>query len=96
MANCKELRVWGCVCTRVGRPTPSREAGQEEARGQAADLDGVVGPSDERDEEAKHHVDEEADEGVQVELGEEPDQAAATLLGLHRCKCHEHVVPVDE
>ena len=61
-----------------------------------ADLDGVVGSSDECDEETQHHVDEEADEGVEVELGEEPHQATATLLGLHGCERHKHVVPVDE
>lgn len=61
-----------------------------------ADLDGVVGSSDERDEEAQHHVDEEADEGVEVELGEEPDEAAPALLSLHCGERHEHVVPVDE
>lgn len=65
-------------------------------RASAADLDGVVGTSDERDEETQHHVDEETDEGVEVELGEEPDEAAASLLRLHRRECHEHVVPVDE
>lgn len=64
--------------------------------GWAADLDGVVGSRDERDEEAEHHVDEEADEGVEVELGEEPHQAAAALLRLHRRERHEHVIPVDE
>lgn len=61
-----------------------------------SDLDGVIGASDECNEEAQHHVDEEADEGVQVELGEEPHQAASTLLGLHGRKRHKHVVAVDE
>jgi len=61
-----------------------------------ADLDSVVGAGDECDEETQHNVDEEADEGVEVELREEPHQATATLLGLHGCKRHEHVVPVDE
>lgn len=61
-----------------------------------ADLDGVVGTGDECNEETQHHVDEEADEGVEVELGEEPHQAAVTLLGLHGCECHKHVVSVDE
>lgn len=65
-------------------------------RGCTANLDGVIGTSDECNEEAEHHVDEKTDEGVEVELGEEPDEAAAALLRLHRCECHEHVVPVDE
>ena len=72
------------------------KAGRGGAGGPAADLDGVVGAGDERDEEAEHHVDEQADEGVQVELGEQPDQAAAALLRLHRRERHEHVIAVDE
>ena len=66
------------------------------AHREVADLDGVVGACDERDEETEHHVDEQADEGVQVELREEPDQAAAALLRLHGREGHEHVIPVDE
>lgn len=61
-----------------------------------ADLDGVIGAGDECNEEAQHHVDEEADEGVEVQLGEEPHQAAVTLLGLHGRERHKHVVSVDE
>ena len=63
---------------------------------EVADLDGVIGACDERDEEAEHHVDEQADEGVQVELREEPHQAAAALLRLHGREGHEHVIPVDK
>lgn len=66
------------------------------AHREVADLDGVVGACDECDEETEHHVDEQADEGVQVELREEPDQAAAALLRLHGREGHEHVIPVDE
>lgn len=80
----------GAVCE-VGWPH-----GEASWRGGAADLDGVIGTGDERDEEAQHHVDEEADEGVKVDLGEEPDEAAAALLRLHRRKRHKHVIPIDE
>lgn len=56
-------------------------------------LDGLVGAGDEGDEEAEDHVDEEADEGVQVDLAEEPHQV--TVL-LHLGEGDEHIVPVDE
>lgn len=39
-------------------------------------LDGLVGVSDESDEEAEHHVDEERDEGVEIESTEKPDYVA--------------------
>ena len=55
--------------------------------------DGVVGSGDECDEEGQHHVDEEGDEGVEVDLTEDPHQGAAPL---HLSKRHKHVVPVDE
>ena len=56
-------------------------------------LDGLVGAGDEGDEEAEDHVDEEADEGVQVDLAEEPHQVAVLL---HFGEGNEHIVPVDE
>lgn len=56
-------------------------------------LDGFIGASDEGDEEAEHHVDEETDEAVQVDLAEQPNQR--TLLP-HVCERHKHVVPIDE
>lgn len=65
-------------------------------RGGMTNLDGVIGTGDECDKEAQHHVDEEADEGVKVELGEEPDNGAVALLRLHCRKRHEHVIPIDE
>lgn len=58
-----------------------------------ADLDGLIGVSNESDEQAEHHVDEEGDEGVQVHLTEQPHQHA-TLL--HPRECYEHVVTVNE
>lgn len=35
-----------------------------------SDLDGLVGVSNEGDEQAEHHVDEQRDEGVEVESAE--------------------------
>lgn len=52
---------------------------------------GVIGPGDEGDEEGQHHVDEEGDEGVQVDLAEDPHQKAGVL---HLRKCHKHVIAV--
>ena len=56
-------------------------------------LNGLVGSCDESNEQRKHHVDEERDEGVQVNLAEQPHQSAALL---HPCERHKHVVPVDK
>lgn len=53
----------------------------------------VVGSSDERDEEGQHHVDEEGDEGVKVDLAEDPHQCAALL---YLSKGYKHVVPIDQ
>lgn len=55
--------------------------------------DGVVGSSDECDEEGQHHVDKEGDEGVKVDLAEDPHQCAALL---HLRERHKHVVAVDQ
>lgn len=55
--------------------------------------DGVIGSSDECDEERQHHVDEERDEGVKVDLAEDPHQRTAVL---HLRKSHKHVVSVDQ
>lgn len=51
----------------------------------------VVGSSDECDEKGQHHVDEEGDKGVKVDLAEDPHQRTALL---HLRKCHKHVVAV--
>ena len=56
-------------------------------------LDGLVGVSDESDEEAEHHVDEKGDEGVEVESAEEPHHVAVVS---HLQEGGVHVVPVDE
>ena len=57
------------------------------------DLDGLVGVSNESDEEAEHHVDEEGDEGVEVKSAEQPHHVA---LVSHLQEGGVHVVPVDE
>lgn len=57
------------------------------------DLDGLIGVCDESDEQAEDHVDEEGDEGVQVEPAEQPHHVA---LIPHLLKGGVHVVPVDE
>lgn len=54
---------------------------------------GVIGSSYECNEEGQHHVDEERDKGVKVNLAENPNQSA-TLL--HLSKRYEHVVSVDQ
>lgn len=53
--------------------------------------DSVVGSGDECDEEGQHHVDEERDEGVQVDLAKDPHQRTAVL---HLGKCHKHVISI--
>lgn len=58
-----------------------------------ADFDGFVGVGDESDEQAEHHVDEERDEGVEVESAEQPHHVAFVS---HPQKGAKHVVPVDE
>lgn len=56
-------------------------------------LDGVVGVCDEGDEEREHHIDEEGDEGVEVDAAEQPHQA---VFVLQLCKGGVHVVTVDQ
>lgn len=56
-------------------------------------LDGLVGVGDESDEEAQHHVDEERDEGVEIEPAEKPDHVA---LVSHLEEGSIHVVPIDQ
>ena len=56
-------------------------------------LDGLVGVGDEGDEEAEHHVDEEGDEGVEVDSAEQPHQVR---LVPHGFEGGVHVVAVDE
>lgn len=53
----------------------------------------VVGSGDECNEEGQHHVDEERDEGVEVDLAENPDQRPALL---HLSKRYKHVISVDQ
>lgn len=61
--------------------------------GYRTDLDGLVGVGDERDEEAEHHVDEDGDEGVEVEPAEKPHRV--TLVS-HPQEGVVHVVAIDE
>lgn len=42
-------------------------------------LNGLIGFSDEGDEEWQHHVDEQGDEGVEVSPAEEPHQNVFVL-----------------
>lgn len=56
-------------------------------------LDGVVGVSDDRDEKAEDHVDEERHKGIEVDSAEHPHQAA---LLLHVTEGGKHVVTVDQ
>lgn len=53
----------------------------------------LIGSCDESNKQWQHHVDEEWDEGVQVDLAEQPHQGAALL---HPRKRHKHVVSVNE
>lgn len=53
--------------------------------------DGVVGSGDEGDEERQHHVDEERDEGVEIDLTKKPHQCPAAL---HLGERGKHVVSV--
>lgn len=62
-------------------------------QGTQTDLDGLVGVSDESNEQAEHHVDEKGDEGVEVESAEKPHHVA---LVSHLQEGGVHVVPVDE
>jgi len=56
-------------------------------------LDGLVGIGDEGDEEAEHHVDEEGDEGVEVDAAEQPQHVR---LVPHLLEGGVHVVAVDQ
>ncbi len=57
------------------------------------DLDGLIGAGNESDEEAEHHVNEEGDEGVEVDSAEQPHHVA---LVPHLQEGGVHVVPIDE
>lgn len=57
------------------------------------DLDGFVRVSDESNEQTEHHVDEDRDEGVEVESAEEPHHVG---LVSHLQKGGIHIVTVDE
>lgn len=54
---------------------------------------GIIGASDDCNEEGQHHVDEEGDESVEVDLTEDPHQYTAPL---HLSKRNKHVVAVDQ
>lgn len=56
-------------------------------------LDGLIGIGDEGDEEAEHHVDEERDEGVEVESAEQPHHVA---LVSHVQEGGIHVISIDQ
>lgn len=56
-------------------------------------LNGVVRIGNERDEKTEDHVDEEADERVQVDAAEQPHQEA---LLLDLSKRGKHVITVDQ
>lgn len=56
-------------------------------------LNGLIGVCNESDEEAEHHVDEEQDEGVEIESAEEPHHVA---LVSHLQEGGVHVVPIDQ
>lgn len=56
-------------------------------------LDGLVGVSDEGDEERQHHVDEQGDEGVEVGPAEEPHH---DVFVLQLREGGEHVVAVHQ
>lgn len=55
--------------------------------------DGLIGVSDESDEQAEHHIDEEGDEGVKVKSAEKPRHIA---LVSHLQKSGIHIIAVDE
>lgn len=59
----------------------------------AAYLDGLIGISNEGDEERQHHVDEQRDEGVEVRPAEEPHQ---NIFVLQLGEGGEHVVSVQQ
>lgn len=52
---------------------------------------GVVGSGDECDEKGQHHVDEERDKGVQIDLAEDPHHRP-TLF--HLSERYKHVVSI--
>ena len=56
-------------------------------------MEGLVGVRDERDEHTEHHVDEEGDEDIEVDLGEDPGREGHPV---HLNVRVEHVVPVEE
>ena len=58
-------------------------------------LDGFVGVYDDGHEEVEDQVDEEADEGIQVDAAVEPDEAKLGR-GLDNSEGDEHVVTIHE
>lgn len=57
------------------------------------DLERLIGVSDESDEQAEHHVDEEGDVRVEVESAKKPHHVACVSHLHEGC---EHVVTVNE
>lgn len=56
-------------------------------------LDCFIRISNECNEETQHHIDEQTDEGVEVDPTEQPNQV--TFL-LHLCKGGKHVISIDQ
>ena len=56
-------------------------------------LDSFVGITDDSNEQAKHHIDEQRNEGIQVKLAENPH---CITLRVHLSKSHEHVISIDQ
>ena len=56
-------------------------------------LHSFIGITDYTNEQAEDHVDEERDEGVQVNLAEYPSSIAPLL---HFFECHEHVIAIQQ
>ena len=55
-------------------------------------LDSLIGITDDTNEQAKHHVDEQWDEGVKVDFAKHPH--SITLL-VHLSKRHEHIITIN-
>ena len=56
-------------------------------------LDSLVSITDDSNEQAEHHIDEQRNEGVQVKLAENPH---SITLCVHLSKSHEHVISIDQ
>lgn len=60
---------------------------------QHTNFDGFIGVGDESNEQAENHVNEQGDEGVEVEPAEEPNHVAVVSSFQ---KGGVHVIPVNE